>query len=55
MREMLKEHKIDLNGKTAIISGSATLQFMPQKKQVNMALKLLQCQIHPAVFMIKTA
>ncbi len=41
MREMLKEHKIDLNGKTAIISGSGNVAIYAAEKAIEYGIKVL--------------
>ncbi len=41
MREMLKDHKIDLNGKTAIISGSGNVAIYAAEKAMEYGIKVL--------------
>lgn len=41
MREMLKEHKIDLNGKTAIISGSGNVAIYAAEKASEYGIKVV--------------
>ena len=41
MREMLKDHKIDLNGKTAILSGSGNVAIYAAEKAMEYGIKVL--------------